>query len=526
MEALPEVLEELRVLAGRGFLSQQQVDIVMARRDGASYDDIERRFGLSGPTALIHCLLRTACGYFWKSSMKGGTDNYLGPGDEEKFTDYVVAACDAVNCITTSVAISLACVMKRDRLSRAKELLMLIDCEKLMNHLREPMPPSRSWLNGVCERLGVRLCRGQELEMARRLWCDRDTIIQWFTHFSLLFERPLELMFNMDETFISSSKTLHCVAPVYRSALTCSLPVVPHMTGAITIHGGGERVRPLLILPKKKTIRSLEQFTRQVYLASSTSGWMTKTIFRYYALTFAAELSVLRLRWPDHLKNEPVLLFLDGHQSRWDFRANFIFWIFNVDVLSFPGHCSHVLQMFDVGIASPLKAELKKELASSGFSKFMETLDPADFTTQRKRTTHEMRSLLIESFITAYEKVCTTKNCRSSFRATGVYPYNPDRVLSNDFTMDPPREGLFPRRPGKASAKYLTSDESLAEMFIEENGRPPTPDDLKADLASIWEDLRASGLDRGMPLTDAPDILMEGDMSRIYRLCRVAELRS
>ena len=62
MEPLPEVLEELRVFAGRGFLSQQQVDIVMARRDGASYDDIERRFGLSGPTALIHCLLRTACG--------------------------------------------------------------------------------------------------------------------------------------------------------------------------------------------------------------------------------------------------------------------------------------------------------------------------------------------------------------------------------------------------------------------------------------------------------------------------------
>ena len=56
MEPLPEVLEELRVFAGRGFLSQQQVDIVMARRDGASYDDIERRFGLSGPTALIHCL--------------------------------------------------------------------------------------------------------------------------------------------------------------------------------------------------------------------------------------------------------------------------------------------------------------------------------------------------------------------------------------------------------------------------------------------------------------------------------------
>ena len=103
--------------------------------------------------------------------MKGDTDNDLGSGDEEKFQDYVAAACEAVNSFATNIAISLACVMKRDRLARAKQVLMIRDSEKLISHLREPMLLPRSWLNGVCERLGVRLCRGQEFEMARRLWC-------------------------------------------------------------------------------------------------------------------------------------------------------------------------------------------------------------------------------------------------------------------------------------------------------------------------------------------------------------------
>lgn len=85
-------------------------------------------------------------------------------------------------------------------------------------------------------------------------------------------------------------------------------------------------MRPLLILPKKKTMRSLEQFERQAYFSSSTTGWMTENCFRYYAITFVAQLSFLRASWPENLRDESVSLFVDGHSSRCDLVANLILW--------------------------------------------------------------------------------------------------------------------------------------------------------------------------------------------------------
>lgn len=240
-------------------------------------------------------------------------------------------------------------------------------------------------------------------------------------------------------------------------------------------------------------------------------------------ITFVAELQMIRLRLPPELRHEPVLLFLDGHPSRWDFYANLIFWTFNVDVVTFPGHCSHLLQMFDVCIASPLKIELKKELTASRFSSFLATLRPEDFRTNRKQNAREMRLLLIESFFTAFERVCTHKNCRSSFQETGISPYNPDVVLSSPYTMEPPAEGLFPKRQGPASAKWLTSDESLQEMFRHEFGRDLTPNDLRMNRARVYEDLKNADIKYGRPLSEPPDILVE--QSGIYRLAKVIELQ-
>lgn len=517
MEELPGVLAELRGLAARGLLSEKQVEITVKRFKGGKYDDIIREFSLSGATALVHCIVRTACARPWVPGDSGGSDGYLSPADEEKFREFIFYACDDVNCLTTAVAVSLAAAVKKERFSRAKQVLLTIRCQKLLHYIPDPDPPSRSWLNAICEQLQVRICRSQELEVARRIWCDRDTIIAWFLQFSTLFNRPLELMFNMDETHVTSKKTLHCVAPNDRQPLICSLPTMPHITAAVTVHGGGARIKPLIIIPKKKTLSGIEQFKQQVYITSSTSGWMTRNIFRFYALTFVAELSLLRLQLPKELREEPVLLFMDGHPSRWDFYANLIFWAFNVDVITFPGHSSHLLQMFDVGIAAPLKSEIKKELSASRFARFLTTLRPEDFAMNRKQNARELRALLIESFFTAYERVTTSKNCRRSFDTTGIAPYDPNVPLSNAYAMDPPTEGLFPRRQGPASAKWLTSEEALKEMFQHENGRELTEEDLKLNVGRICDELKQAGLDQGIALSEPPDILI-GDGTTYHLL--------
>ena len=199
-------------------------------------------------------------------------------------------------------------------------------------------------------------------------------------------------MFNMDETQLSFRKRMKVLCERSQRPLTTALPPLPHMTGAVTINGRGHRIRPLVILPNKKTLRSLEEFDGSMFFASSSSGWMTKVIFRYFAMIFVSELQVIRLRLPPEIRNEPALLFVDGHSSRLDFRANLILWLFNVDCLSFPGHTSHLLQMFDVCVASPLKQEFQKEMMR----------DDEEFLGQNSGETksrlNALRSKMIQSF--------------------------------------------------------------------------------------------------------------------------------
>ena len=328
----------------------------------------------------------------------------------------------------------------------------------------------------------------------------------------------------MDETFVTAKRRLHCLAPDGLRPLVTAMPVAPHMTGAVTINAAGQFVKPFIIVPKKKTLRSLEEFTDSAYFGSSTSGWMTKTLFRYYVMIFISEISFLRPRWPKELQEEPVLLLADGHPSRWDFKACLLLYFFNVDLVTYPGHCSHLLQAFDVGVANALKTALKQLLSSVTFDQFLSDYSVESLSTAQKRTLTETRSSMIQCFISACQKACCRSNCQSAFAATGVHPYCPERVLESQYALEPPLEGIFRTRPGKADSQFLTSEEALAKMFREEHGRDLTPDDMRVCVREIFEEMKSVGLDRGIPLTNAPDVLVSLGRSQAYRLFNFAEL--
>ena len=90
--------------------------------------------------------------------MSGGTDSYLTLPDEPRFRDMVESACDEANCVTSHIALSLALQLQKDRISRARRILVGIRFESLLSHLPGPVSPSRSWLNGVCSTLKIRIC--------------------------------------------------------------------------------------------------------------------------------------------------------------------------------------------------------------------------------------------------------------------------------------------------------------------------------------------------------------------------------
>ena len=522
MEDIEPHVSELREAVAEGLLTEVQLNILLARAQGGTYQELIRHFQLSGPVPLTHCLLRTAAGYYWKPGMEAGGERYLSAIDEVKFCRCVQSAADEINCLSTDVALSLAHRLHVNRLNCARKILVILNCKQLAERLPLPVPPCRSWLTDTCKKLGINICRGRELELLRRIYCDYDIVVEWFVSLSTLFNRPSQLMFNMDETFVSAAKKLHCLSFPTQSPLVTGSQAAPHMTGAITIHGGGSRMKPLIILPRKKTLKALEQFGDSAYLASTTTGWMTKNIYRYFAMTFVAEVSFLRARWPEELRNEPILLFVDGHGSRWDFAANLIFWLFNIDVVCFPGHTSHLLQMFDVCIAGPLKQEFKKQLYAQNFTQFMESLDPADIASG-KVSARQLRATMLEAFLAACDEVITRKNCKKSFEATGISPYNPSRVLDNEYAVSPPVEGVHPRRSGKANGKWLTAEENLRQMFREEKGRDMTEDDWTISLREVYQALQNSSLDSGIPLGPPPELLLPVG-NREFRLVRIDEL--
>ena len=110
-------------------------------------------------------------------------------------------------------------------------------------------------------------------------------------------------MYNMDETQLNAKKKPKVVCLPGQQPLVTSFPMLPHLTGMITVNGHGWWTKPVIILPGKKTIRGIDDFSNFAYFTSSTTGWVTKNIYRYYALTFVSEVSFHRLRMNCNLRD-------------------------------------------------------------------------------------------------------------------------------------------------------------------------------------------------------------------------------
>jgi hypothetical protein len=137
---------------------------------------------------------------------------------------------------------------------------------------------------------------------------------------------------------------------------------LPHLNAICAISAIGTAFKPFVILPHLKGLKKLSECATDAHFATSQTGWMNWNMFTAWAICFCAELSLCRLTLPDEIRNESVLLILDAHASRLNLEALTILDAYDVDVFCLPSHCTHVIQPFDIAIASPLKTYFKNEL--------------------------------------------------------------------------------------------------------------------------------------------------------------------
>lgn len=299
----------------------------------------------------------------------------------------------------------------------------------------------------------------------------------------------------MDETMVSAKRKYKVLAQKGRLPLTTSAQAAPHLTGCITVSAGGASFEPLLILKGKKTLSGLEEFQQACYFCSSDSGWMNRRVFIIWALVFITQIAQYRQRLPKEIRNETILLITDGHGSRRCFTACFLLWCFDIELLILPGHCSHVMQPFDVALASPLKSHYKKSLDAKKFK--------GDGRVPIQ-TAQEVRTLMISSFIDAVSSSCTYTNVLTSFASTGLAPLDPSIPLNSQFAM------IDSNATTNNGVEVINDLEGLAKLFKEEQGRDLTDIDLQLslqELKNVYTTLKDK-TKNGLLLSDLPSIII------------------
>ena len=140
---------------------------------------------------------------------------------------------------------------------------------------------------------------------------------------------------------------------------------------------------------------------------------MTRWCFALWSFFFV----VWYVNWIDQHPNayhgKECLLVLDGHTSRENPIALQLFRTWGIRVLVLPSHTTHVLQLFDVGLAGVLKTKFTNI--------FMEFLRNGKYyVPNNNRAT--MRKVAVEAFVEAWDLVCTKSNCSNTATSVGLEP--------------------------------------------------------------------------------------------------------
>jgi hypothetical protein len=230
------------------------------------------------------------------------------------------------------------------------------------------------------------------------------------------------------------------------------------------------------------------------YLEVSPNGWTSDEIgLRWLQKVF------LPSTFP-RMKGKYRLLVLDGHGSHLTPKFDEICHQNNVIPICMPPHSSHLLQPLDVGCFAVLKrayGQIVENLMRDGVNH----IDKLDF---------------LDAFPIARNEAFKPETIKNSFSATGLVPYNPDRVISKLnirlYTPTPP-----PSRGSQSSAwepitpsnsKQLQKQGSSIKKLLKQRSKSP-PNLVKTGLDQIYKGFQIA-LQKNAFLTHENKLLRAG----------------
>jgi len=194
--------------------------------------------------------------------------------------------------------------------------------------------------------------------------------------------------------------------------------------------------------------------------------------------------NVLGLTWLEHVfekhtapctKGVYRLLILDGHGSHLTPEFDLFCKEHLIITLCMPPHSSHLLQPLDVGCFAVLKQSYGRQI--EGY--------------MRNGVNHIDKPDFLRAFHAARTEAMTLANIQSSFAATGLVPYNPERVLSKLHTQlktpTPPSTSHANNAPASTQAWAFETPRDTAQLALQANAikRTALPTPTNRALAQL-----------------------------------------
>ena len=265
----------------------------------------------------------------------------------------------------------------------------------------------------------LKFVKPQKLSIARAKNASPDNLKKYFKELATilttnkLHDKPNRI-FNIDETGITTD---HSPPKIVCKKDTKPQSITSERNSTITVIAGGNAlgnfVPPYYVFPGK---RWKDDFLLGAAYGSagemSESGWSNMNIFHNYITKHFARHTGITAN-----NKEPILILYDGHRSH--ISLTLADWAKNRSVILFvlPPHSSHLTQPLDVGVFGPFKNIYNIECKS-----FLQK-NPG-----LKITKYDVASLSSRPYL----KAMSPDNLVSSFRKTGIFPYNNKAILPDE----------------------------------------------------------------------------------------------
>ena len=233
---------------------------------------------------------------------------------------------------------------------------------------------------------------------------------------------PPTRIWNLDETGIntvSNSRNILCRTGTKQVGQIRSGKRGLNITMCCCVSATGMALPPAFIFPRVRfashMLRGAPAGSLPIHCQSTAnlanpSGWMKQDIFPQVLKHFIDNITVS--------KDQPGVLIMDNHNSHITLEGVELAKNHGLDLLTLPPHCSHKLQPLDVGVFGAFKKFYSSFCNEWHLSHPGETL-----------SLYYVAGLSNKAFV----KSCTLENITSSFRRTGIFPFNSEIFTEDKF---------------------------------------------------------------------------------------------